>query len=165
MLKIQLILLIIAITACSPAPIAQVNNLSKSPVMESAMPDKVMIAIKNVELLAREERYPPDGVPPQANRDIGFASVFLSLENPKEEKATLKINSIKICNASNGQLQAFSQPPQEIHLGPLENAKVAFHLTNKTGYAGKDKVKAVVTYEIGEQIKVIESEPVEIARY
>lgn len=165
MLKMQLVLLFIAITACSPAPVAQVNNLSESTAVETAMTDQVMIAIKNVELLAREERYPPDGVPSQANRDIGFASVFLSLENPKEENATLKINSIKIGNASNGQLQAFSQPPQEIHLGPLENAKVAFHLTNKTGYLGQDQVKAVVTYQIGEEIKVVESKPVEIARY
>ncbi|MCA2720088.1 MAG: hypothetical protein ACK5QJ_14660 [Microcystis sp.] len=162
MLKIHFVLLVIGITACSPAPVAQVSNLLKYPVVESAMPDKMMIAIKNVELLAKEERYPPDGIPPQANRDIGFADVFVHLENSQETIIKLKIQKIEIRNASDSKLQDFSFVPQTVELKPLENSELVFHLSNKTGYVGQDKVKAVLAYQVKNQVRVIESEAVTV---
>jgi hypothetical protein len=41
---------------------------------------------------------------------------------------------------------------------------VVLQLTNKIGYIGSDKVKAIVTYKIAENISIIESEPVEVSR-
>ena len=118
-----------------------------------------------ITLKAREEKRSSPGELPNPQRNIGFATVFLRLENGQEEDATVKIKSVEIGNAADGTLQPFIQSPQEIYLKPLENSKISFDLTNKTGYVGQDKVKAVVTYQIGEQIKVIESEPVEVDRY
>ena len=115
---------------------------------------------------------PPKGVRPQPNRDIGFASVFLRIENTKEENTILTIKNVEIRNASDGTVQAFSRPPQEIHsipeeirLTPLANAEIGFHFTNKTGYLGQDKVRAIVTYQIGEQVSVVMSDPVEVNRH
>jgi hypothetical protein len=118
--------------------------------------------IKSVTLLAKEEKHPPLGVPQQPNRDIGFASVFLRLENQKTENVELIIQKIEIRNVSNGRIQMVSQQPEKIHLHPLENSENAFQLTNKTGYGGQKKVQAVITYQLGSQIYVIESEPVEV---
>lgn len=77
----------------------------------------------------------------------------------------MRVNRVEIRNVSDDTLQPFSQPPQEIYLKPLENSKISFDLTNKTGYIGRDRVKAVVTYQIGDRLNVIESEPVEVDRY
>ncbi|MDJ0690787.1 MAG: hypothetical protein QNJ41_20050 [Xenococcaceae cyanobacterium MO_188.B32] len=162
------ILVLLALTkniTCSPAFFLQTNNLPLFSVVETIMLSAKDIFIKSVTLLARETITPPDGVPPQLNRDIGFATVFIRLENAKEENAIVTIKNIEIRNASDDTLQPFIQSPQEIYLKPLENSKISFDLTNKTGYIGRDKVKAVVTYQIGEQTKVIESEPVEVDRY
>jgi hypothetical protein len=122
------------------------------------------LEIKTVTLQAREEKRLPTGQAPTANRDIGFASVFLRLENPKEKDINLIIKSIQIQNVSDGSLQMASQSPQEIRLRPLENSENAFHLTNKTGYSGQGQVKAVITYQLGNQEAVIESSAVEVNR-
>ncbi len=122
------------------------------------------VQIKSVTLLAREEKRLPLGQLPDPNRAIGFASVFLRIENSNEEDANLVIQKIEIRNASDGTVQAFSQLPQEIRLRPLENAENVFHLTNQTGYLGQGNVKAVITYQIGSQMYVIESAPVDVER-
>ena len=120
--------------------------------------------IKKVTLIAREQNLPPLGVPVNPQRNIGFASVFVRLENPKQTLVTIKILKIEIRNLSSGQLQDFQQPPKEIQLKPLENSELVFQLTNKTGFTAKDKVQAIVTYNIGEQRNIIESQFVEINR-
>jgi hypothetical protein len=71
---------------------------------------------------------------------------------------------VEIRSLSNGELQNFQQSLQEIQLKPLENSEVVLQLINKSGYAAKDKVKAIVTYQIGDKISIIESEPVEVSR-
>jgi hypothetical protein len=159
-----LLLALAAIAAFRTASFAEANHWQISPVIETAMSDQTVVSIKSIRLLVREERISPPGIPPQANRDIGFASVFIHLENHCEENVTFVIQKIEIRNVSDGRLQAFSQPPQEIQLKPLEISEVVFHLTNKTGYSGQDKVKAIVTYQIGDRVNVIESEPVEVNR-
>lgn len=123
------------------------------------------VSIKILTLLAREERKPPVGVSPAANRDIGFASVFLRLENTNKEDATLIVKTIQIQNIADNSIQMASKSPQSIHLKPLENLENAFHLTNKTGYSGQDKVKAVIIYQLGDQVQVIESIPVKVKRH
>lgn len=126
------------------------------------MPRTNNIVIKNLTLMAREEKLPPLGQPPKPNRDIGFADVFLTVENTKEAKTTLVIEKIQIQDAINGSLQLVSQNPEAIHLNPLENSVNDFHLTNKTGYATKGQVKAIVTYRINDQVQVIQSAAVDV---
>lgn len=141
-----------------------VNRLLGSLKAQNTMPSVTGISIKSVTLTAREENRPPVGVPPNQKRDIGFASVFLRIENSREENATLLIERIEIRNVSDDSIQIASQFPQSIRLQPLENSENAFYLTNKIGYSGQDKVKAVITYEVGTQVHVIESDPVDVER-
>ena len=165
MVRLLVLLMVIAAsTSCSHTLFAQANNVGQTPVGETNMSSATDLFIRRVTLIAREEKRPPLGVPPQPNRDIGFASVFLKIENLTEANATLSIDKIEIRNASDSRLQAFSHSPQDIHLKPLEHSELVFHLTNKTGYSGQDNVKAVVTYQTTGQVSVVESEPVEVKR-
>ncbi|MFM6200094.1 MAG: hypothetical protein ACKPE1_13300, partial [Dolichospermum sp.] len=77
---------------------------------------------------------------------------------------TVRVTKVEIRNLSNEELQSFQHSPQEIQLKPLENSEVVLQLTNKSGYIGSDKVKAIVTYKIAEETNIIESEPVEVSR-
>ena len=120
--------------------------------------------VKKVTLIAREENLPPLGVPIDPQRNIGFASVFLGLENPQLTPVTVTVTKVEIRSLSSGKLQNFQHSTQEIKLKPLENSQVVLQLTNKIGYIGSDKVKAIVTYNIAENISIIESEPVEVSR-
>ncbi|MGB3421982.1 MAG: hypothetical protein WBA52_16405 [Dolichospermum sp.] len=120
--------------------------------------------VKKVILIAREENLPPLGVPIDPQRNIGFASVFLRLENPQLTPVTVTVTKVEIRNLSNEELQSFQHSPQEIQLKPLENSEVVLQLTNKSGYIGRDQVKAIVTYKIAEETNIIESEPVEVSR-
>jgi hypothetical protein len=122
------------------------------------------IKFTKVTLLAREETRPPIGQPPIPNRDIGFASVFIRLENAVEDNSKILIQGIEIVNVTDNQFQSFTFSPQEILLKPLENSEEVFHLKNKTGYMGQDKVRAVITYQIDNQVSFTTSEPVEINR-
>jgi hypothetical protein len=168
MVRLLLILMALATsTACKALPIAPANNLPISPVIETTMNSKTAISIQSITLMAREERMAPEAVPPHLQPDVGFAVVFIRLENHREEDAALTVKSIEIRNADDGKLQPFSHPAQEIRLKPLERSEISFTLTNKTGYSGQGKVtvKAVVTYQIGDRIGVIESEPVEVKKH
>jgi len=120
--------------------------------------------VKKVTLVAREENLPPLGVPIDPQRNIGFASVFLRLENPQLTPVTVTVTKVEIRNLSNEELQSFQHSPQEIQLKPLENSEVVLQLTNKSGYIGRDQVKAIVTYEIAEKTSIIESTAVEVGR-
>ncbi|MEY2911626.1 MAG: hypothetical protein RLZZ184_935 [Cyanobacteriota bacterium] len=120
--------------------------------------------VKKVTLIAREENLPPLGVPIDPQRNIGFTSVFLRLENPQLTSVTVTVTKVEIHSLSSEKLQNFQHSPQEIQLKPLENSEVVLQLTNKSGYIGRDKVKAIVTYKIAEETNIIESEPVEVSR-
>lgn len=172
MVRLLLLLVLAITTACTVTPFGKANHLTESSVVKNTMYSPADISIKSVSLLAREERIPPKGISPKPDRDIGFASVFLRIENQLREDVTLIIHNIEIRNVADNKIQRFSRPAQEIHsipeairLTPLANAEISFHFINKTGYAGQDKVKAVVTYQIGDRLSVIESEPVEVNRH
>ncbi|MFZ4641322.1 MAG: hypothetical protein ACOYMP_13095 [Nodosilinea sp.] len=120
--------------------------------------------ITKVTLLPREEKLPAIGVSPASNRDIGFATVFLSLENHHEQKQTITIQKIEIQSGSGRQVQPFAFEARQIELKPLENSVIDVHLTNKTGYLGGEAVKAVVTYQVGNQVQMMGSEVVDVDR-
>lgn len=119
--------------------------------------------VKKVTLIAREENLPPLGVPIDLHRNIGFASVFLRLENPQLISVTVRVTKVEIRSLSNGELQSFQHSLQEVQLKPLENSEVVLQLTNKSGYTAKDQVKAIVTYQVGDITSIIESEPVKVS--
>ncbi|AFY31974.1 hypothetical protein [Calothrix sp. PCC 7507] len=122
------------------------------------------IQVVKITLLAREEKMPPIGELAHPNRDIGFASVFIRLTNLKESDSKITIQNIKIVNVNNGTSQNFSFSPKKIVLHPLENSEQVFHLKNKTGYSGKEPVKAIVIYEIGNLVSQIDSDLTEVDR-
>lgn len=122
------------------------------------------IAISISQLICREEIQLPLGSPPQADRDIGFASVFLNLENSQEQIQTLVIKNVEIWSAVDDQLQPFSFEQRVIHLNPLEHAVIDIHLSNQIGYLAQGEVNAVVTYELDGQSHAIRSEAVEVER-
>ena len=122
------------------------------------------ISIKITNFSAREEKRPPVGTPSEANRDIGFASLFLRIDNIKEENASLTIKSIQIQNVTTGNIQMATYSSQEVSLKPLENSEKVFHLTNQTGYTEQGQVKAIITYQIENQVLVIESSPEKVDR-
>lgn len=157
--------LAITISACSYLLLSNANSQPISSLSEDTMPSSMNVLPKSVTLLAREENTAPLGISPDRNRDIGFASVFLRLENHKEANVKVTIKRIEIRNTTDSQVQMVNSSPQEIVLRPLENAEVDFQLTNKTGYSNPNPVKAVITYQIGDRLEVIESSPVEVKRW
>ncbi|WP_334949428.1 hypothetical protein [Nostoc sp.] len=167
MMKISLItfitLLVVAgsTNACAiPSTHAQSQTHSASKY-RTAMTNNNSL-IKKVTLIARQENLPPLGIPHNPQRNIGFASVFIRLENPQTNSVTIKISQVEIRNLLDGKLQNFQFQYKEIELKPLENSEIVVELTNKSGYTGHDRVKAVVTYHIENQSKTIESEAVAV---
>jgi hypothetical protein len=91
--------------------------------------------------------------------------VLLTLENHQEKHQTIIIQNIEIYSIADNQLQPFAFTSKQIDLRPLENAMIDMHLTNKTGYLGQERVKAVVTYKIGDRLDKVESESADIERH
>jgi hypothetical protein len=123
------------------------------------------ISIKPMTVQVREEKRLPIGQPPTANRDIGFAAVFLQVENQQQTDATIVIEQIQIVDAVNGQIYMTTHQPKTIPLKPLEYAASDFHLTNKTGLGAPQGVQAIVTYHIAGQRHTIVSPVVAIERF
>lgn len=149
------------VNSCNYLP-RDFHSQPSSHLQSKAVNKKVMIKIS---LLSQENKLPPLGIPPQKNRDIGFATVFVSLENHDLKNKTVIIKNIEVRNVSDQKLQSFRFKPKKIELKPLENSVIDIHLTNKTGYSGKDRVKAIITYQIGEEVNKIESQAVEVNRH
>lgn len=123
------------------------------------------VVVRSVSLDAREEQQLPPGQPPTANRDIGFAAVFVQLENTQNADISLNVQKIEIRDAGSGSVQLATTSPQVIRLRPLENAVNDFHLTNRRGYRQGDRVKAVITLQANGETRVIESDTVVVERY
>jgi hypothetical protein len=132
-------------------------------IMNESKIENIRILVS--QFIATEENLQPLGINTQRDRDIGFASVFIRLENNINSNQVVTIQNLEVVNVNDGKLQPFDFRPQQIHLNPLEYATLDLHLTNKTGYVGQDKVKAIVTYQIGDQVNIAESAPVAIDRY
>jgi hypothetical protein len=106
--------------------------------------------VHQVILLAREELYPPSGTLPQRDRPIGFASVFLSLENPELEDVVIVLEAIEVRSLGN-ERQSFEFSPTEIRLRPLERSELVFHLSNSVGYTRHEPMQAIATYRVGDR--------------
>jgi len=140
-------------------------SVNGQPLLQKEIKLPVNKTMMKVSLIAREEKLPPIGAKPDANRDIGFATVFLNLENHQEKNQTIIIQNVEIYSITDHQLQPFTFASKQIELRPLENAMIDMHLSNKIGYCGKEQVKAVVTYQIGDHLVKVESESVDVERH
>jgi len=140
------------------------SNKVMNPEALNSSFDNEDIAISISQLICREEIQLPLGLPSQADRDIGFASVFLNLENSQEQMRLVVIKNVEIRSTLNDQLQSFNFEQRVIHLNPLEHAVIDIHLSNKIGYVAQGEVSAVVTYEIDGRAHVMRSEAVEVER-
>lgn len=160
LIKVSLLLVAGAIAASCTQSLSQ-SNYQPSPTF-SPMSLTSDVIIKQVTLQVREEKFPPDGVTPKADREVGFADVFLSIENLQHEKVSVVVKQVQILSASTNQIQLTTQRPTAIHLHPLESSVNDFHLTNKTGFQANKSLKAVVTYQVGNQTQTIESKAVEV---
>jgi len=170
LLKGTFLIAIVSISLACKQVIANENNLvnyteinAMNQPNDRALSKSVKVVIS--QLVAREEIRSPSGIPPQLDRDIGFASVFLSLENYRETNKIVTIQNVEIQNASDSKMKHFDFKPRLIELKPLENSIVDIHLRNKTGYDGKYLVKVIVTYKIDGIIETIESKAVEVNRH
>jgi hypothetical protein len=173
LLKATLLACIISISLACKQRIANESSFGRDEASNSASAvnqqrDKKMSELVKViisQLIAREEIRPPLGISPQPNRDIGFASIFVNLENHQDINQSVTIQKIEIRNIGDNRLQFFTFESRRIELKPLENSVIDIQLTNKTGYVGQGKVKAIVTYQVGNQVEKIESEVVDIDRH
>jgi len=148
----------INIADCSFVPM----SVNRQPLLQRENKLPVIKIMLKTSLIAREEKLPAIGIRPDTNRDIGFATVLLTLENHQEKNQTIIIQNIEIYSVADNQLQPFAFTSKQIDLKPLENAMIDLHLTNKTGYLGQGRVKAVVTYQIGARLDKVESESIDV---
>lgn len=166
-MQIRLInVLILLVAGAIAASCTQSLSQSNYPPLPTLSPMSLTsnVIIKQVTLQVREEKFSPDGVAPNGDREVGFADVFLSIENLQHEQISLVVKQIQLLNAATNQIQLTTQRPTEIHLNPLESSINDFHLANKTGFQTSKSVKALVTYQVGNQTQTIESKAVEVQR-
>ena len=133
------------------------TNINTKPMLNSKG-----VYLRVSQFIARDDKLLPTGMLPQCDRVIGRATVFISIENHQEKNQTVSIQNIEIRSFSKNLVQSFDFEPKHVELKSLENLVINFHLTNKTGYVGQGQVKAIVTYQIGNQFNEIESGFVEI---
>jgi hypothetical protein len=128
------------------------------------------ISLKIAQFIARDDRSLPDhslsmDISPKEDRNIGRVAVFINIENHQAINQVITIQSVEILSLPDHQLENFVFEPQLVELKPLEHSVVDIHLMNRTGYSGQGPVKAIVTYTLGNQVTVLESESVEVDRY
>jgi hypothetical protein len=122
--------------------------------------------IHQVKLLARDaSQNRQTGRRLDLDRPIGFANLFLTLSNTETVTVTLKIQRIEIQEEQTGKVHLMTPTAQDISLRPLEQGEYALYLSNQMGYPNPNRVKAIVTYQVGEQHQTIESQFVEVQRY
>jgi hypothetical protein len=162
MLKLTALLSITSLLiACSSLNATPPLN---SPPTPTAMSTAIGIIVQPITLQAREEKRPPVGQPPTADRDIGFADVFFQLENHQAIDQTVVIEKIQIQDAATGRVYMTTSASQTVNLKPLEFAAQDIHLTNKAGFMGKGAVQAIATITVADQQKILTSPPVVVDR-
>ncbi|MGF1495267.1 MAG: hypothetical protein ACFB8W_00365 [Elainellaceae cyanobacterium] len=107
--------------------------------------------ISQVSLIAREEPLPPLGVETPTDYPVGYADIFLTIENPRNQEAQIVLQQVTLLS-DRGQVLPFTEEnhnlPRAIPLGPMENAIIDLHRSSLTGYSQTATVRAIVTYEV-----------------
>lgn len=153
-------ILILSLMACSHQLFAQ--SLLYTTGDSSMVTTKTGININQVNVIAWEERSLPPGSTPDPQREIGFASVVIELENTSQHLVPVTIRQVQIRNLFGVQLS--TTQPQTLVLKPLERADYPIRLTNQTGFTGFGQVKAIATLDINGQTQVVESDAIAVQR-
>lgn len=131
----------------------------------STPPPRHSMVTITASLVAREDRLPPLGLPPNPNREIGFATVVVHLDNPQDARQVVTLEAIDILSEPEQQPQPFVFKPRTLELKPMERSVVDIHLSNRTGFPAKGRVKAFVRYHLGSgPVATVASEAVAIER-
>jgi hypothetical protein len=120
-----------------------------------SLPFRVNVSILEVY----EDRSPPPGSRPSADRPVGHGVMRLRLENLTQTPLNVTVLSIALsCEHSNDPQQSImSQPVGSIELGGLQILERGFHLTNREGFTNTERVKAIVTYQFDNAVYTAES--------
>lgn len=153
-------------------PFPLTHSPLETTMMMSTRRPTIPPSIHAITLIAEEETLAPLGSSATTHRPIGFASVFLSIENPVEAEYHLIIKSLRVVDTLTGEVLLHQATPQSITLMPLENPTLDVHLTNQTGYGEAHHVKAIARYQVLDVVSdtastitsVIESEIVTVKK-
>jgi hypothetical protein len=126
-----------------PSPLKLKPPIERTIVIQNSQKIPFKLSVRLLE--AYEDRTPPPGT--VANHPVGHAVVRLRIENLAEKSISLDIGSIKIHQAENNKILMF-QPVKSLNLGGLQILEQGFHITNRQGFNGSKKVKAVVNYQV-----------------
>ncbi|MFN7900099.1 MAG: hypothetical protein ACK5N0_10635 [Synechococcaceae cyanobacterium] len=119
----------------------------------------------SVSLAAKEDTLAPLGIPYKPDRDLAFATVFVTLANERETKQSITLQSLEIRSEPGQQREPFAFAPQTVELKPLEHAVLDIHLRKPTVFLAKDRVKATLHYHVGPgSVQTVASEAVAIER-
>ncbi len=105
------------------------------------------LLLKNCKVTARTEMQPPVGSINAEKRPLGFATIFLDLENTQNVAQQVTIDHIEVQD-DRGRVQWAQMQPQVMTIQPLEYRANDFHL-KQSGSLSRGKVKAVVYYQMG----------------
>lgn len=161
---IPLVLLVATAVSAGCYSIAANSSSTNHSTPEGPMISQA-VRINNIILLAKEEKRLIPGGDPSPNRDVGFATVLVQLENLTEQETRLTVKQIQILSTAGGQQQMVSPISEEIRLQPLEQSESDFYLSNRTGYSTEGPVKAIVTFQAGEQTYTADSLPIDVRRF
>lgn len=134
---------VVLITATLPSSPLQI--LMQKLIMEQNT-QKLPLSLSVSLLEVYESPIPPPGA--SINYPVGHAVVRLRLENLTSNKVNFSIRKIEI-RQSNNDMILISQEVEPFNLYGLQILERGFHLTNRQGFRGSQKVKAVVTYQLG----------------
>jgi hypothetical protein len=154
-------ILLISLIACNHKLLAQ--SLIHSPRDAAMTMTKTGINIHQVNLIAWEEKSLPLGSKPDPQREIGFASVVIALENRSQHLVPVTIQQVQVRNLFGVQLTATQ--PITLALRPLERVDYPIRLTNKTGFSGFGQVRAIATLNINGETQVVESDAIAVQRH
>ncbi len=94
-----------------------------------------------------EDQTAPLGPKLGSNRPIGHAIVRLRIESLSLEPVTLEDMEITIQQPDQSQ-HLMLRSVGSLHLGGRQIVEPGFRLTNRQGFMGADRIKAVVTYRL-----------------
>jgi len=118
-----------------------------------------------VSLAAKEDTLAPLGIPPKPDRDLAFATVFVTLANQRETNQSVTLHTLEIRTEPEQQREPFAFMPRTVELKPLEHAVLDIHLRKPTVFLAKDRVKAMLRYQVGPgAVQTVASEAVAIER-
>ncbi|MEB3180540.1 MAG: hypothetical protein VKL59_16145 [Nostocaceae cyanobacterium] len=118
-------------------------------------------------LEAYEDKVPPPGA--SKNHPVGNTVVRLRIENLTEKPVNFDIKKIDIVEIKPDKQRqtpqrrvVLTQATKQLSLGGRQIIEQGFRLTNRQGFGGAKKLKAVVTYKFSGKTYITESAVIEV---